>query len=71
MGRPDLRPLAARLQDAEIGSARWHADAPGALTPALTVAMGTSGIDPARFVAEVTASLAEAPSAWDPLHPSG
>ncbi len=71
MGRPDLRPLAARLQETEIGTASWHADAPGALTPALTVTAGASAIEPARFVADVVASLAGAPSAWDPMHPTG
>ena len=69
MGRPDLRPLAARLQDVEIGTAVWHADAPGALTPALTVTAGASAIEPSQFVAEVTGYLAGARSAWDPIHP--
>lgn len=69
MGRPDLRPLAMRLQEVEAGTAVWHADAPGALTPALTITAGASALEPAHFVAEVTAQLADAPVAWDPMRP--
>jgi hypothetical protein len=70
MGRPDLRPLAERLQDEEVGTAIWHADAPGSLTPALSVTAGASAIEPSRFVSEVTGYLAGARSAWDPIHPT-
>ena len=69
MGRPDLRSLAMRLQEVEAGTAVWHADAPGALTPALTITAGASALEPAHFVAEVTAQLADAPVAWDPMRP--
>jgi hypothetical protein len=63
--RPDLRLLAARLDEAE-GRATWHADAPGALTPALAPQHGTDlSLD--TFLGEVRAFLAAAAPAWDPF----
>ena len=65
MPRPDLRPLAAHLAtlDPEAG---WTADAPGALTPSMQCA-AESALTGERWLAEVTAHLAAAPPAWDPI----
>jgi hypothetical protein len=66
--RPDLRDLAAHLNDLEPAGARWEADAPGGLTPTLrVVGDGESGLDVERFQSEVGAFLATAPAAWDPF----
>ena len=65
LARPDLRVLAARLDDAEPGSTRWTADPPGALTPMLTTS-DQSGLAPGAVRAMVTRFLADAPPAWDP-----
>ena len=63
--RPDLRLLAAHLDEVE-GRATWHADAPGALTPALAPQHGTDlSLD--AFLREVRAFLATAEPAWDPF----
>ncbi|HEY8218135.1 MAG TPA: DUF6687 family protein [Acidimicrobiia bacterium] len=64
--RPDLRDLAAALDDAEDGE-RWRADAPGALTPVLSLRDGLeSGLSPHRLVGEIVTWLEGAPGAWDP-----
>ena len=68
LARPDLRVLAARLDDAEPGSTRWTADPPGALTPMLGT-NGASGLAPDAVRAMVTAFLADASPAWDPYAP--
>lgn len=65
--RPDLRDLATRLDALETGGASWTADPPGALTPALRVAQGETSLAPEAFCAALTAFLAAAPPAWDPL----
>jgi len=62
--RPDLRVLAARLDELE-GGARWRADPPGALTPVLRPD-GDSTLAPGEFRSEVEAFLRSAPAAWDP-----
>jgi hypothetical protein len=63
--RPDLRPLATRLDQLE-GRTTWHADAPGSLTPALVPRHGTSmSLD--AFLTEIRRFLAHAAPAWDPL----
>jgi len=62
--RPDLRPLAARLDELEPGDAHWTADGPGAITPHLHVDASDLAADVVR--AEVEAYLATAPAAWDP-----
>ncbi len=49
--RPDLRLLAPRLDDLE-GRACWHADAPGALTPALEADEAGSTLPLPRIRAE-------------------
>ena len=68
--RPDLRPLAALLDEREPGVARWRADPPGALTPRLQCAGdGESGLAPETFVAAVEEYLVSAPAAWDPFAP--
>ncbi len=63
--RPDLRPLAARLDEVE-GRATWRADAPDALTPVLRPKHGTVLTLP-TFLDEVRAHLRTAPPAWDPF----
>jgi hypothetical protein len=69
-GRPDLRELAAVLDQAE-GAPRWRADPPGALAPALTVVDGAaSSLPPERLVELISGWLATAPSAWDPFAPT-
>ena len=68
MPRPDLRLLAPRLDDLE-GRACWHADAPGALTPALEADEAGSTLPLPRIRAEVEAFLRTAAPAWDPWSP--
>ncbi len=63
--RPDLRPLAARLDELE-GRATWHADGPGGLTPALAPQHGTD-LPFEQFADEVRRFLATAAPAWDPF----
>lgn len=65
--RPDLRLLAARL-DAVEGRTTWRADAPGALTPALSPQHGTD-LSFEQFTDEVRRFLATAEPAWDPVTP--
>jgi hypothetical protein len=65
--RPDLRVLAARLQELDPG-AGWAATAPSTLTPSLHHA-GESALGEVAFLAELRAFLAGAPAAWDPYHP--
>ena len=62
--RPDLRLLAAGLDEREPGPARWTADGPGALTPHLRA--DGSELPPEIVRAEVESFLASAPAAWDP-----
>jgi hypothetical protein len=62
--RPDLRLLAARLDECEPGPASWTADGPGALTPHLRA--DRSELPPEVVRAEVESFLASAPAAWDP-----
>ena len=66
--RVDLRPLADRLTAAEEGAARWHAAAPGDLTPEMgTVADGPpSSLDPTLLTAMLAEHLMTSPPAWDP-----
>jgi len=66
--RPDLRLLAARLDEREPGTAHWTADGPGALTPHLQV--DGSELPPEVVRAEVESFLASAPAAWDPYRVS-
>ncbi len=70
--RPDLRVLATILNEAETGSSTWRAEAPGSLTPRLTMAdaAGDSSITPEACRAIVEQFLATAPAAWDPFHPT-
>ena len=63
--RPDLRDLAPRLDEMEGAGATWKADAPGSLTPQLSLVGEESSIPRDRFVAEVSSFLATAPAAWD------
>jgi hypothetical protein len=64
--RPDLRLLAARLDEVE-GRAVWHAGAPGSLTPELVPASATAlSLD--QFLAETCEFLRTALPAWDPAH---
>ena len=67
MPRPDLRLLAARLDEVE-GRAAWHAGAPGSLTPELAPTAGTSGtsLSLEQFLAETRRFLRTALPAWDP-----
>ncbi len=65
--RVDLVPLAAELTAAEPGSARWFAEAPGDLAPALALVDGEeSGLDRADVLERLTHHLSTAPVAWDP-----
>lgn len=68
MLRPDLRPIAARLHELDP-SAGWVARAPRALTPTLS-SSDESELSPDAWLTIVTASLAVAPPAWDPVDPS-
>lgn len=61
--RPDLRDLAAQLNDTD--GTTWTADRPGALTPTLS-SDGESSIEPTSFVDALQRFLATAPPAWDP-----
>ena len=71
MPRPDLRLLAAMLNDVEPGAARWRADPPRALTPRLEVPDGgDSGLHPDDFIAKTMQFLSTAVPAWDPFHPA-
>lgn len=63
--RPDLRPLAARLDELE-GRSTWRADAPSALTPGLRPEHGTALTLPS-FLDVLRAHLRTAPPAWDPF----
>lgn len=65
--RPDLRLLAAQLDEVDSGVATWTANAPGALTPVLRVSSGETSLSPEGFRATVERFLAEAPPAWDPF----
>lgn len=65
MPRPDLRALAVML-DQMGDTARWHADAPGSLTPALR-SEHDSDLSPEAFLATVTSFLRTAEPAWDPF----
>jgi hypothetical protein len=64
--RPDLRLLAARLDELE-GRACWRADAPGALTPALRPDDAGSDLTVEQFTAAVREFLSTAAPAWDPF----
>jgi hypothetical protein len=78
--RPDLVPLAQRLDALEPAGARWAADPVSGITPELRVAGerndgndgndGASDLPPEVFVAEVEQYLATAPAAWDPYRPA-
>jgi hypothetical protein len=69
--RRDLAPLAARLQDEEVGDAVWAATPVGGLLPRLRLGDGQeSSIAPERFVALLTDHLRTAPPAWDPARPN-
>ncbi len=63
--RPDLRPLAARLDEIE-GRATWRAEAPDQLTPGLRPKHGTTLTLPS-FLDELRSYLRTAPPAWDPF----
>ncbi len=67
--RVDLRPLAARLNQAEAGGACWQADGPSDITPQLRIdtAGPASSQDPADLLAAVMDHLRRAPPAWDPF----
>jgi hypothetical protein len=68
--RRDLVPLAARLQDEEIGGAVWSATPVGTIQPRLQLGDGQeSSIAPERFVELLTEHLATSPPAWDPYVP--
>lgn len=70
--RVDLASLAEDLTDAEPGSARWFADPPGELAPALGLVDGDeSGLDRAEVLERLTRHLSNAPVAWDPYTPAG
>ena len=69
--RVDLAPLADELTAAEPGSARWFADPPGELAPALGLVDGEeSGLDRNDVLERLTRHLATAPAAWDPYAPA-
>ena len=65
--RRDLAPLAARLQDEEMGDAVWSATAVGGLTPRLTSGEGESSMAPDRVGALLVDHLATSGPAWDPF----
>ena len=65
--RPDLRDLARRLDDCEIGAGGWTADRPGALTPQLVSPLHGTTLATSVVEREIVGFLAAAPPAWDPL----
>jgi hypothetical protein len=65
MPRPDLRLLAARLDDVEARTT-WRAGAPGSLTPELAPTAGTS-LTRDQFLTETRLFLQTAAPAWDPM----
>ena len=68
MPRPDLRLLAEELNALEPTEGHWRADAPGALTPRLTMTGGTeSNLSPAAVITTIRQFLATSPPAWDPF----
>ncbi|MDP2289855.1 MAG: hypothetical protein Q8M22_01615 [Actinomycetota bacterium] len=68
MPRPDLRLLVPVLDALESSGSRWHADAPGSLTPQLRWAGdGESSVSPTEFVRTLREFLADAAPAWDPF----
>lgn len=68
--RPDLAPLAERLNNAEASGGRWHFDGAADISPRLGLhdAMESS-IEPTQFVAELLDFLPGAVPAWDPWAP--
>ena len=68
--RPDLRPLAAIVNEIESSESRWSADGPGSLTPRMRLDGGDSTIAPEEFIELVTGYLRTAPGAWDPFSAS-
>lgn len=72
LGRPDLGPLARRLNELEPGDGRWAFESIGALTPRLhRPDAEPSGLSPETFIDEVVRFLASAEPAWDPWAESG
>lgn len=67
--RPDLRILAAHLDEVAAGATTWQATGPGSLTPILRPVDDESALAPHRFVALVEEFLTVATPAWDPLQP--
>jgi hypothetical protein len=66
LGRPDLAPLAARLNELEK-TGRWTFDGVDEITPSLRMeGADESAIAPERFRVLVETFLATAPPAWDP-----
>ncbi len=67
--RPDLRVLAARLNEGAGGGSGWTADPPGALTPVLRSPESGEPLAPEGFRAQLEQFLRHAPAAWDPYQP--
>jgi hypothetical protein len=67
MPRPDLAPLADRLNERETSGGAWRFDGVAAITPSLH--LEHSSIPPADLLNELTTFLVDAPPAWDPYNP--
>jgi hypothetical protein len=70
MQRPELAPLAARLNELDAAEADWRFDGAGDITPRLArYGSGESALAAKQFVDELLAFLPTAAPAWDPWHP--
>jgi hypothetical protein len=68
--RPELAPLAARLNDLESSGGEWRFDGAGGITPRLGLqGADESDLEPKQFIDELLAFLPHAVPAWDPWAP--
>jgi len=72
LGRPDLEPLAQRLNERESGGGKWEFESIGSLTPRLLLRdADESSLEPVTFVEELLTFLPSAEPAWDPWTEGG
>jgi hypothetical protein len=68
--RPDLAPLAWRLNELESGGGDWRFDGAEQITPRLSLhGADDSDLEPKQFVDELMAFIPHAAHAWDPWAP--
>jgi hypothetical protein len=68
--RPDLAPLARRLNELESGGGDWRFDGAEGITPRLGLhGADESDLEPKQFVDELMAFIPDAAPAWDPWAP--